>query len=76
MTAAEEPQPPRYAYTYLYVDIDTSGYYHPRWDRATPIELVAATKDEALLKLWAAAGTAPRGRHWQARLRSVKEIIV
>lgn len=46
------------------VDCDREGYYIPRWDRATPIVVRAATKQEAINKAAAAMGECPRGRGW------------
>lgn len=44
---------------------DPTGYYYPRWDRATPISVVAATKSEATAKAWPMLGTHPRFGSWR-----------
>lgn len=46
------------------VQCDRKGYYHPRWDKATPIVVAGATKQEAINKAAAAMGECPRGRNW------------
>jgi hypothetical protein len=43
---------------------DRSGYYWPRWDKATPITVRAATKQEAINQATTALGECPRGRGW------------
>lgn len=46
------------------VDCDREGYYHPRWDKATPMVVRATTKQEAINQAAAALGECPRGRYW------------
>ena len=46
------------------VEHDREGYYFPRWDRATPITVRAATKRAAINQAAAALGDCPRGRNW------------
>jgi hypothetical protein len=43
---------------------DREGYYFPRWDKATPITVRAATRQEAINQAAAALGACPRGRGW------------
>lgn len=39
---------------------DPEGYYYPRWDKATPVSVLADTKQEATNKAYAMLGTHPR----------------
>jgi hypothetical protein len=59
-----------------YIDYDPDGYYYERWDLAKQVSILAATKKEALEKLWAMLGDAPRYRSWKARVLSVDEELV
>jgi hypothetical protein len=49
------------------IDVDDTGYYHARWDRATPLEVIAETKKEAINKAAAMLGPEPHGRGWSWR---------
>lgn len=53
-------------------EADRSGYFHTRWDRATPVSVIANTKPEALEKVWAIMGDARNGRYWTADMQSVE----
>lgn len=53
-------------------EADRSGYFHTRWDRAVPVNVVADNKQEALEGVWALMGDARNGRYWTARLQSVE----
>ncbi len=46
------------------IDCDREGYYFPRWDRATPIVIRAATKQAAIDAAAAALGPCRRGWYW------------
>lgn len=39
---------------------DPEGYYYPRWDIATPISVVADTRQEATAKAFEMLGVHPR----------------
>lgn len=39
---------------------DPTGYYHPRWDRSTPVSVVANTREDATRKAFTLLGTHPR----------------
>lgn len=47
-------------------EMDKSGYYYVRWDRARArdVSVVAENEKEAYKKLWALLGDCPRGRGW------------
>jgi hypothetical protein len=51
---------------------DRSGYYYPRWDRATPITVRAATKQEAINQAAAALGECRSGYYWRFRLDRIE----
>ena len=47
---------------------DREGYYHTRWDQATPLEVAATSKAEALNKAEALLGPPRRGSFWAYRV--------
>lgn len=47
---------------------------HTRWDRATPVSVLAATKGEAQKKLWAMLGRCEAGYHWRVYWDSIDEV--
>lgn len=53
-------------------EADSSGYFHTRWDRATPVSVIADSKPEALAKVWTIMGEARNGRRWTADMQSVE----
>lgn len=55
---------PLFRFKGRYADTDPTGYYHTRWDRATPVSVLARSKKEAREKLWAMLGEAPQHRVW------------
>ncbi|WP_345543470.1 hypothetical protein [Microbacterium jejuense] len=54
----------------------TDPYYVTRWDRATPVEVVAATKQEAINKADATLGSAGAHRYWVFRVDSVRDVLI
>jgi len=54
------------------VDRSTDPYFYTNWDGATPVEVEAESKPEALKKVWAVMGPSPRHRQWVADLLAVK----
>ena len=56
------------------VDRDRDHYYVTRWDRATPVEVVAPTKQEAINKAAVMLGDAPRGRYWVFKVDKVRDL--
>lgn len=62
-----------YRFTGEYIDYDPTGHYNERWDRAKPVSVIAATRDEAFTKLWAMLGTAPVRRAWKAQWNRIDE---
>lgn len=59
------------------VEHDRDGYYHPRWDRATPITVTATTKQAAVNAAAAMLGACPRGRgwYWGFRVDAVRSVM-
>lgn len=45
-------------------EIDESGYYYPRWDRAIPITVDAENREDAGQVVLTALGKPRRGRGW------------
>lgn len=60
-----------YLFKMRVVDKDPTGYYYVRWDRATPVEVIAPDRAEAFQRLWALMGQAPRHRTWTAQVDSI-----
>src|SRR5690606_11063350 len=59
------------------IEKDPSGYYHPRWDRATPVSVIAENESEAFKKVWALSGETNRyGWVWTAIIDSIEEVPV
>lgn len=56
------------------VDCDIEGYYYPRWDKATPVTVDAATRQDAINQACAVMGECRRGRYWGVRVISVGPI--
>lgn len=67
---------PMFAFKMRVVDRDNDPYYVTRWDRAVPVEVVAATKQEAINKVDAMLGPAPRGRYWVYKVDSVRDELL
>lgn len=44
---------------------DPEDYYYVRWDRATPLSVLANTRQEANEKAWKLLGTHPRFGSWR-----------
>lgn len=63
-----------YAFDMQVVDRPDDAYYITRWDRATPITVVAANREAAYEKVWTVMGVAPRGAHWTARIKRVRDV--
>lgn len=55
-------------------EADRSGYFHTRWDRATPVSVIADSKPDALEKVWPLMGEARTGRYWTASLQSIEPV--
>lgn len=53
---------------------DRTGYYYTRWDQATPIEVVAASKKEALNKAEAVLGEPRTGRYWSYMVDKIVDV--
>ena len=56
---------------------DGSGYYHPRWDLATRITVIAPTRAEAVEAASEMLGDHGRGRgwYWVMRIDSVDLVV-
>ena len=65
--------------TYLFrtrvIAADPTGYYHPRWDKALPVQVIAKTQAEAWGKAAAVMGRPPSGQEWRARIDSVEPFV-
>lgn len=65
---------PLFRFTGEYVDMDPTGYAMTRWDRATPVSVLASTREEAFQKAWAMLGKPPEGRGWSIRWSRISEV--
>lgn len=55
---------------------DDTGYYYTRWDRATDVEVVAETKQEANKKAFALLGPSNRnGWSWNIKWETINETV-
>jgi len=57
------------------VEKDPEGYYYVRWDRATPVKVIAENKKDAYKQCWALMGDSPRGWVWTAHIDSIKAYV-
>lgn len=53
-----------------------NSYHETDWDKAIPVTVVAATKQEAIDKAGGALGEAGSNRHWVFRVASVKDMLL
>lgn len=51
---------PQYRFTGRATGKDPQGFFHPRWDQAQRVSILAATRNEATRKTLAMLGTHPR----------------
>jgi hypothetical protein len=56
---------------------DYEGYYYTRWDkeRATPLVIRAATRDEAFEQAFALMGECRRGWYWTAKIDRIESVV-
>lgn len=64
----------RYRFHMRRIEGDTSGYFYPRWDIATPITVIAATESEARSKAAAMSPKLKAGWAWLFTVDRVEEI--
>jgi hypothetical protein len=65
---------PEFVFEMRAVDRSTDSYYVTRWDRAVPVEVVAATKQEAINRADAMLGSAGSHRYWVFRVDKVRDV--
>lgn len=61
-------------FKYKVAEADSTGYFYTRWDRATPVHVIADSRDDAIAKVWPLMGEARSGRYWTAKLQSVEPV--
>lgn len=66
----------QFVFDMRYIDWSDDPYYHRDWYGATPIEVVASNKREAMEKARAVLGPAPTHRVWGIKVVSVKDIRI
>lgn len=54
--------------------VDNTGYYHPHWDLAQPVSVIAKNRGEAMAKAEAMLGPCRSGRTWHYRWDSIDEV--
>lgn len=67
---------PIFRFTMRAVPADTSGYYHPRWDTAQKLTVLAGTRKEASEKATAMLGGVRSGYKWIFGFDQIDEIYV
>ena len=67
---------PMFRFNTRVANSDPSGYYHTRWDKATPVTVLANDADEAITKAKASMGRPNAGRQWSVIVDSADEIGV
>ena len=65
-------QQAQYEFKVRVVDIDREGYYHPRWDKATPMTITARTRQDAVNQACDLMGEPPRGRYWGVKVDAIR----
>lgn len=67
---------PQFVFTFSAVSANNDPYYVVDWNKAVPVEVVAASREEGMRKAETALGSAGNYRHWRYRLRSVRDALV
>ena len=65
-----------FVFSMIYVAARDDPYFHTRWDLAKPIEIVAATKQDAINKADTALGDAGPRAHWVFRVKSIRDTLI
>ena len=65
---------PIFRFTMRAVPADTSGYYHPRWDTAQKLTVLAGTRKEASEKVTAMLGEVRSGYQWIFAFDQIDEV--
>lgn len=63
-----------YEFDVRVVDIDSEGYYYPRWDRATPMTITAPSRQDAVNQACALMGECRRGRYWGVKVDRIRSV--
>lgn len=53
-------------------EADREGYYHTRWDKATPVAVKADTREAAFTEVFRVMGECRRGRYWTAKVDHIE----
>lgn len=65
---------PQYRFHMKFVARRKDNYYHTRWDLATPLSVVASTREKAFEKVFAMLGDAGYHNKWIADIESIEEV--
>lgn len=65
-----------FVFSMVYVARSNDPYFYTRWDLAKPIEIVAATKREAINKAGTVLGSAGTHRHWVFQVKSIRDALI
>lgn len=63
-----------FIFTTRVVAKDPDGYYCPKWNEATPVDVFARNADEACRKAIEAMGKPPSSRVWAVAIDSSTEV--
>lgn len=66
-----------FKFNMLVAEKDSQGYYHTRWDSASPVFVYAVTLEEAVEKVENALGEPLSDKYdkWIVKLQSAEEIL-
>jgi len=67
---------PVFRFTMRATPADTNGYYHPRWDTAQKLTVLAGTRKEASEKATAMLGGVRSGYKWIFDFDQIDEVFV
>lgn len=67
---------PLYVFDMIYTDWNTDPYYYRDWHGAKKVEVVAATKQEAVDAAHGVLGEPPSGRRWAMQIKAIRDIRI
>lgn len=65
-----------FVFSMIYVARRDDPYFYTRWDLAKPIEVVAATEQDAINKADTALGDAGPHHHWVFQVKSIRDALI
>ena len=65
---------PQFRFHMKYVSRPKDSYYVTRWDRASPLSVIAETREKAFEKATEMLGNAGDSNYWVAKILSIEEV--